>query len=158
MTAFRAAAVGSAFPSFLGGLCVAAVACLDPTPIYVAPFGADASPDGEIVSDAAADVEPASACLHCLESPDHPGPGCLDEITACKANAECQAAFRCMLAHGCLDMGSAGALIQCGLPCAEDAGITGTDPAVVIAENVFGCVITTCGDACHLNPTDASSH
>lgn len=112
----------------------------------------DASGDVAL-HDGGAEVEAeasVSRCQACLTAPDQPGPGCATELAACKANAECAAAMACAFAKACFDRGSLSALISCGYPCAVEAGITLTDPAINLAYNLFQCAGKTCGVQCQL--------
>ncbi|HEX8791540.1 MAG TPA: hypothetical protein VF765_11365 [Polyangiaceae bacterium] len=143
---------------------IAFLACVDTTPVTVqgTPFdGAppvltdafvdvslgDASRDGQ--ADAAVETGP-SPCVQCLEMPDMMGHGCGNEVAACMANAKCAQAISCAIADDCFDRGSSAGLIQCGFPCATDAGITLTDPAIQLAYDVFTCAASNCGTYCKL--------
>ncbi len=146
------------------GLCatIGFVACVDTTPVTVPAFEFDAAPvqpDATIdvhVGDASRDgtdaqVEAApSPCVQCLETPDMNGHGCGNEIAACNASPKCARAISCAMADDCFDRGSSAGLIQCGFPCATDAGITLTDPAIQLAYNVFTCASSNCGSDCKL--------
>jgi hypothetical protein len=131
---------------------------LDATPVTLAPQP-DSSPPpadafAEAVQDASRDSRQVEAapdpCMTCLFAPDDAGPGCGNEFTACKASPKCGAAMQCAFANGCFDKGSQGALISCGAPCATQAGITLTDPAIDLAYACFQCAAGACGPACHL--------
>lgn len=132
------------------GATVAFVACLDATPVTVAPLDASADALGGMAPDARPDAR-LTPCVRCIETPDQPGPGCGNELSTCMANTECAHALDCAIANGCFDLGSSGALISCGYPCAQEAGIsTLNDPAITLAYGVFMCAAAACGPACHL--------
>jgi hypothetical protein len=136
----------------VGGVLAAPAACLDATPIFVAP------PDAS-VDDAGAETSLAEACRQCIEAPDTPGPGCGKEMQACDQLPGCKAAIECTFAAGCFTLGSASKVVVCGLPCATEAGIlTGTDPAIPAATNVFNCSTTTCAPACSAGGDAGISH
>ena len=128
----------------------AAVACLDLTPIYVAP--PDAAPPPPPPVDAgpdAPDVDQRPSCQKCIESPDVPGPGCSDELTACLGDPTCKSSYECILAAGCLTKGSRQKVILCGLPCAEEAGIVSqSEDAAVEILNVANCASKACQPSC----------
>ena len=136
------------------------LACLDATPVTVA-SQVDSSPppvDAPVAAqDASRDSQPEAEaeagptpCVKCLETPDDAGPGCGNELSACMANPKCAKAMQCAFANGCFDRGTMGGLISCGFPCAQQAGITLTDPAIDLAYAVFRCAAAACGPACHL--------
>lgn len=129
---------------------IAAAACLDLTPIYVAP--PDAAPPPPPPIDAgpdAPDVDIRPSCQKCIETPDVPGPGCSDELAACLADPVCRSSYECILFNGCLTKGTRQKVIICGLPCAEDAGIvTQTEDAALEILNVANCAATTCHSSC----------
>lgn len=141
---------------------IAFLACVDTTPVTVQEMQIDAAPalpDATVdvgIGDASRDrmdapVEVApSPCVQCLETPDMNGHGCGKEIAACMTNPKCARAIACAMADDCFDRGSSAGLIQCGFPCATDAGITLTDPAIQLAYNVFTCAASNCSGACQL--------
>jgi hypothetical protein len=156
----------------------AAAACLDLTPtVYEAPtpdamppkadvavdvpMGSDTAPPGDgsssDVRDAAApEVYMPPTCVGCLNTPDDAAPpGCGTEITACLANSKCAATYACALAAGCFQQATFRDIVQCGIPCAEDAGIMSTnDPAVTLIYNIALCAQCSCNGPCAIG--DAS--
>jgi hypothetical protein len=129
---------------------LAIVACLDPSPYTMPASASDAAPPLDASRDGDAAI--VTTCTTCLQTPDTPGPGCADEVAACKASAKCNVALECALANACFERGSLEKLVACGLPCAQDAGIVSNDdPALSQAYDLFHCAGTTCGGPCHLN-------
>jgi hypothetical protein len=152
---------------------MAGAACLDLTPIvYEAPSTKDAQapmPDvtvGEAgpvdgsVRDATFDgdvlivpeVFVPPTCPDCLNWPDDAAPpGCAAEIAECMTNPKCAATYACCVANGCFLTGSFKGIVNCGLPCAEDAGIvTSNDPAVMLIDNIAVCASCNCNTICGL--------
>ena len=140
-----------------GATSAAALACLDLTPyVYeaartkdaVAPPQTDAGPD--------ADVDNRPPCIRCVQSPDDAAvPGCASEIAACQQNTECAATYVCALANDCLNQPSFRDIINCGLPCAEEAGIMSeNDPAVTLIYDFATCAQANCDVPCGIG--DAS--
>ena len=128
---------------------VAAAACLDFTPNYVAP--PDAAPPPPVIEAGpdAPDVDLRPSCQKCIETPDVPGPGCSNELATCLADPLCKSSYECILANGCLTKGTRQKVIICGLPCAEDAGIvTQTEDAALEILSVANCAATTCHSSC----------
>lgn len=119
-------------------------ACLDTTPITVAP--AAQPTDGGLDAPETA----TSACVACLTSPSDAGPSCATELAGCARYPACQKAFDCVRDQGCFNLGSAAAIENCGIPCAQKAGIltTNGDPAFNAAYAVFTCAAGACGPAC----------
>jgi hypothetical protein len=111
-------------------------ACLDVTPI---------------VLEKEASATPTDfPCLRCLQRPDDGG-GCSDEIAICQNDPRCNAAYACIVAKACLDLPTIDDKIQCGLPCAQEAGVTSlTDPVVGEVQAVVLCGEQGCADPCHV--------
>lgn len=162
---------------------VAGVACLDLTPIvYEAPSGDDAVapmpdvvvttesgplPDGSVPPDAASIVDGDASkpevvvpptCVGCLNTPDDAAtPGCATEIAACKKNSECAATYSCAVASGCFQQPSFRDIVNCGIPCAEDAGIVSqTDPAVQLIYDIAVCASCNCNAICAVGDSGPS--
>ena len=144
-------------------------ACLDLTPIVYEAPAADAMPtvdveidvpvtgdsappeDGADVRDAAApEVHVPPTCVGCLNTPDDAAsPGCGTEIAVCHTNSECAATYACAVATGCFQQPTFRQIVNCGLPCAEDAGIMSTtDPAVQLIYNIAVCAACNCSNIC----------
>lgn len=129
---------------------LAAPACVDVTPITVG----DASLTGDAVVDAAVDAR--SPCRDCLEGvvPDG-GPGCSAEVAKCFTFKTCELTYQCALAEGCLEGRSFKSTIDCGIPCAQKAGlIDQTSPEAAAVVELVACAQSTCAVACH-NGDDA---
>ena len=154
------------------GFAVAAgvAACLDLTPIVYEAPAPDAMPtvdvtvdvpvsdDSTAPSEASGDARDAAApevhvpptCVGCLNTPDDAAsPGCGTEIAVCLANSECAATYACAVATGCFQQPTFRQIVNCGLPCAEDAGIMSTsDPAVQLIYNIAVCASCNCSTIC----------
>ena len=150
--AVKGVVIGAIVAAAITGGTTALSACLDMTPIEFAPAVPEAAPPPPPIIDAGPDVPDVDTrppCELCLESPDQPGPGCADELAACRADTKCKATYDCVLANGCLTKGSQKKMILCGLPCAENAGIlTQDEPAAVLVLKVVACVQGACASAC----------
>lgn len=148
-----------------------AAACLDLTPIIyetgpdssapaqdaaidVFVAGDDAS-DADVATDgeaAVADVDNRPPCVQCITSPDDAGtPGCADEIAACMADPECAGTYACALVNHCFEQPTFRDIVNCGIPCATEAGITNTnDPAIMLIYNIAVCAQARCNMPCHI--------
>jgi hypothetical protein len=117
-----------------------AVGCLDPSPYYLdvdaaAPPPRDAGADG-------------GGCGRCLNAPDQPGPGCATEVAACQMDPVCRDTFACFQTR-CEGLTSQEQVVGCGLPCAQEAGLTSTAGSTfTLATNVFNCLLGACLGAC----------
>lgn len=157
-----------------GGFALVAgvAACLDLTPItYEAPAtdammptldvevespvtgdGAPLPQDGggDARDAAAPDVYVPPTCVGCLNTPDDAAhPGCGSELASCLANSKCAATYACALATGCFQQPTFRDIVNCGIPCAEDAGIMSTnDPAVTLIYNIAVCAQCSCNGPC----------
>jgi hypothetical protein len=120
--------------AFVPAVALAAVfACVDVTPIFVAPR------DAGFLADA--------SCSTCLEDPS----GCSDRIESCRVDPRCGPVLACVEKERCFDRPTLDDKLTCGLPCAEDGGITSTDdPTVTYLLNVLQCGQTRCPVACNL--------
>jgi hypothetical protein len=79
-----------------------------------------------------------AVCLGCLAQPQN----CAGLIEECKADPRCAPAFACIEREACFDLPTLDDKINCGLPCAQDAGIqSSADP--VISTYLVGLV--ACG-------------
>lgn len=92
------------------------------------------------------------SCLTCLERPET----CSGLIEACNADVRCKPAYACIVREACFDLPTLDDKINCGLPCAQDAGIqSAADP--VISTYLVGfvaCAQEKCAVDCNLS--DAS--
>ena len=98
-----------------------------------------------------ADVRDAAAptCRECVEAPNVPGPGCNDQVAACKASPKCAQLYECLYTAGCWVFDVRKDFILCGLPCAIEAGVIAeTDPEAVLAIGVVECAAPKCGAYC----------
>ena len=98
-------------------------ACIDLTPISLTHDSPEASlPDvfAQDASDGAPDVDLRPPCPRCLE---RDAGDCQSAFAACAADPQCIQIYECATAAGCLDLASVQAVVGCGIPCAEDAGL-----------------------------------
>ena len=90
-----------------------------------------------------------TGCLLCLEKPET----CSGLIEECQGDPRCKPAFACIEREACFDLLTLDDKINCGLPCAADAGIqSATDP--VIATYLVGlvaCAQQKCAAPCNLS-------
>jgi hypothetical protein len=90
-----------------------------------------------------------ASCLLCVEQPE----ACSGLIEECQGDPRCKPAFACIEREGCFDLPTLDDKINCGLPCAADAGIqSATDP--VIATYLVGlvaCAQQKCAVPCNLS-------
>jgi hypothetical protein len=142
-----ACAVAVALPSGL----VWSAGCLNTDPLLELPAEDAAAPTVDVLTDAGADVDLRGPCQRCVEAPDDAaGGGCASILTNCNASPKCAGTYQCVLRAGCLTKGVYRDIINCGIPCAEEAGIvTQTDPAIPLVLGVTNCVSTgPCGKVC----------
>jgi hypothetical protein len=165
MTPLRATLV---IATLAAACCGGMLACLDLTPIVYEVAGADSSvppvdasvdttmvpTDARTDGDAMAfvDVFKPPTCVQCLATPgDASPPGCADTLNACLADTKCAATYQCALRNGCFQQPSFRDIVNCGLPCANAAGITGlNDPALTLIYNVATCAENDCNGPCAL--------
>jgi hypothetical protein len=152
---------------------VAGAACLDLTPIVLqanptedgnapmpdvvvetGPMPEGSVPDAAVDGDASTrpEVVVPPTCLGCLHwSDDAMPPGCASELAACMTSSKCAATYVCCVASGCFQAGSFKGIVNCGIPCAEDAGIVSSnDPAVQLIYDIAVCASCNCDNLCGL--------
>jgi hypothetical protein len=116
-----------------------AFGCVDVTPILVIDESDGGSPD------AAAEQ---AACVACFEKPNDPGPGCGDELAACRAYPSCRAVIDCILEAHCVTQ-SRDQEVRCAAACFEKVGVrTAADPASVLGAKLDACVRAKCAAVC----------
>jgi len=90
-----------------------------------------------------------TGCLLCLEKPET----CSGLIEECQGDPRCKPAFACIEREACFELLTLDDKINCGLPCAADAGIqSAADP--VIATYLVGlvaCAQQKCAAPCNLS-------
>jgi hypothetical protein len=154
----------------------AGAACLDLTP-YEAPSAEGGHPMPDVVvgetgpmpdasvSDAAVDGDASApevvvppTCLGCLNwADDAAPPGCAAQLAVCMTNPKCAATYACTVANGCFQQPSFRQIVNCGIPCAEEAGIvTGNDPAVQLIYNIAVCAACNCSTVCAIADSGVS--
>jgi hypothetical protein len=123
----------------LASAVAALFACVDVTPIYVAPR------DAGFLAEA--------SCTVCLEDPS----GCDDTIEKCRVDPRCAPVLGCVEQTHCFDRPTLDDKLTCGLPCAVEGGITSTnDPTIQYLLDVIKCGQTKCAIACNLGDGGAT--
>jgi hypothetical protein len=130
----------------------APVACLDFTPITLAPTDAGA-PESSAVESGIVDID-AAACEACVEGPQcnaqslaDGGDGGGSLYMACISTPKCEEMFECGASRGCYEPGAN--LIACLTICGQQAGLTGsTDPAISPFLELYDCATANCTSAC----------
>jgi hypothetical protein len=155
--------VGSWKGRLLGATSMAAVVgCLDISVIHVEPRASDGgdasvSPvDGDV---AKTDGGPA-ACEVCIRAPTRPGYGCGNEMAACSVDPQCSGTIECAIKIDCFALNGQGPIIDCGTPCARDAGLDVASPSLFLVLAVVTCGQDSCGSICRgevAPPVDASA-
>jgi hypothetical protein len=91
----------------------------------------------------------STGCLLCIKQPE----SCAGIIEQCQGDPRCKPAFACIEREACFDLLTLDDKINCGLPCAADAGIqSASDP--VIATYLVGlvaCAQQKCAVPCNLS-------
>ena len=140
-------------------------ACLDATPVEVAPLTIDTTPTQTptTVDDAATDAldaTPTLTCEACLGTAGHLGPGCPDVVGKCESNPICSTAYHCAINSGCLKAKTTDVFISCALGCADEAGLVDySDPAFAEMYAIFTCASAGCAGSCQFSKgADAAIH
>jgi hypothetical protein len=91
----------------------------------------------------------SGGCLACLELPE----SCSGIIEECQADPRCKPAFQCIEREACFELLTLDDKINCGLPCAADAGIqAASDPVVsVYLVGLVACAQQKCAAPCNLS-------
>jgi len=137
--------------SFFVALALAATmsSCLEVPIIHVEPEPTDAG-DAEAsrppVTDASADAP--NSCYACVKAPSVPGYGCGNEWDACEADPQCAGTMECAIPLGCLALPDQSSIINCGIPCAREAGLDVSSPSLQLVIALVTCGETTCGPIC----------
>jgi hypothetical protein len=124
----------------LGLFFAASAGCLDPEPVTVE----------------RTDLVMASpACLQCLTTRDVPGPGCADEVAACRAAETCSRGYDCTFQHGCVG-GSVKTFVNCLPACTVLAGFKQQDdPGREAGLRIFECLTRgACASVCFTDSTN----
>ncbi len=92
---------------------------------------------------------PDASCLKCLQLPE----SCAGLIAACEDDPRCKPVYTCMVREMCLDLLTLDDKIKCGLPCAQDAGISSVSDPVVTTYLVglVACGQEKCAEPCNLS-------
>jgi hypothetical protein len=139
-----------------GAFCV--LNCLDVAVIHVEPRSSDAGSDSSLEADSDVTVDAGPRpCEVCLRAPDLPGYGCGNELAACSADAQCSGTIECAIAQQCFELSGQGAIIDCGTPCARDAGLDVTGPSGLLVLAVVTCAQDACGPTCRGEVGDAAA-
>jgi hypothetical protein len=124
---------------------VLAAACLD-VPIVHVDEPTDGGDGGLREVDVTNDGQ--RPCDVCLQAAADPGPGCGHLFERCIADRPCRDTMTCALALGCLELPDQGQVIDCGRPCAAQAGLDPTSPSITYVLELATCGTTTCGTIC----------
>ena len=92
----------------------------------------------------------AGECARCIDQPGN----CIGIIEQCKkADPRCDPAYTCILRENCFDLINLDDKINCGLPCAQDAGIlSSSDPVIsTYLVGLIACAQEKCADPCHFS-------
>ena len=99
--------------------------------------------------DAGVDAGVRSPCRGCVGAPDDGGTGCANELSACRADPQCQGVYACEVAAGCFSASTRQVFIACGSACIADAGIVSSSSSSArLAQALEGCAIGPCGGVC----------
>ncbi len=124
------------------GWSAALYACLDTNAIDFTPKASPLAPPVDASADAG-DADFRRPCQVCTESPDDAGGGCGTEVAACVNDPVCSQIYACALGHLCFEKTSQRDTLVCGVPCAEEAGVTSTvDPAITMILGITGCLFS----------------
>jgi hypothetical protein len=132
-----------------GLLAAGSVGCLDPEPVNV---------------ERKDQVTASAACLKCLSTPDVPGPGCADEVAACRAAQTCSRGYDCSFQRGCVG-GTIKTFVACLPACTLAAGfMSQDDPGRIAGLRIYECLTRGgCSSVCFTDsqgdagpPQDAS--
>jgi hypothetical protein len=129
------------------GLLFTGWGCLDPEPVVVERN----------------DMATASAeCLKCLSTPDTPGPGCADEVAACRAAPICSIGYDCQFQRGCVG-GSTKTFNACLPGCTVAAGFSSPDtstddPGRIAGLHIYQCLTRgACSAVCFTDVSDGGA-
>lgn len=91
----------------------------------------------------------SAGCLLCLEKPE----SCAGLIEECQGDPRCKPAFACIEREACFDLLTLDDKINCGLPCAADAGIqSAADPVIsTYLVGLVACAQQKCAVPCNLS-------
>jgi hypothetical protein len=130
-------------------LAMMALGCLEVPIIHVEPEPSDAG-DADVsrqpISDATNDAP--DPCEACLRAPSREDYGCGNEMDACSADPQCAGTIGCAIPQGCFRLPDQSSIINCGIPCAREAGLDVSSPSLQLVIAVVTCGETTCGPIC----------
>jgi hypothetical protein len=91
----------------------------------------------------------STGCHICLDQAEN----CAGIIEQCEGDPRCKPAFACIRREACFDLLTLDDKINCGLPCAADAGITSASDPVVATYLVglVACAQQKCAAPCNLS-------
>jgi hypothetical protein len=123
------------------GLSISAwTGCIDPEPIVV---------------DRTDQVMASAECLKCVSTPDVPGPGCADEVAACRAAETCSRGYDCTFQRGCVG-GTVKTFVACLPACTILAGFKSQDdPGREAGLRIYECLTRGgCSSVCFTDATN----
>ena len=126
------------------------LACLDVSPVHlgIAPDASvDTSAPGQGDAGDEADATPFDARTPCQDCIEHTG--CADQFKTCAVLPICQGTYVCALAKHCFRFTDFKAIVDCGIGCAEAAGLHDqTSPEATAVIQIVACVQERCADVC----------
>jgi len=124
----------------LGFFGSAAAGCLDPEPVVI---------------ERTDQVMASAACLKCVSTPDVPGPGCADEVAACRTADTCSRGYDCTFQRGCVG-GTVKTFVACLPACTLLAGFKSQDdPGREAGLRIYECLTRGgCSSVCFTDATN----
>lgn len=135
--------------------------CMDITPVVIeidaGTITFDAPAPVTDVGDA--DAPELSACDRCIFGLTDAEVGCAEEINKCEKPGKltsveadrCGKTIRCARANGCTVGKDFKGMLDCGIPCAQAAGVTDqTSPEALVILEVVACIQEKCKAACKI--------
>jgi hypothetical protein len=86
-----------------------------------------------------------------IAAPSDPGPGCGNELQACRDAEPCMFIYDCAYASGCVFKKTQGESISCALPRAAQLK-SAYDAAITAAIALTMCFHDPCRDVCEVGP------
>lgn len=128
---------------------LALFACIDLDPVEIA----SDTPDVVLLdvhaidaSDGAPDVDYRTPCVLCLEKDSG---ACVSSLANCSNDPQCLQILECAAQIGCLALPTVQAVVGCGIPCAQEAGLQSQfDPPGVEILALLLCGQKNCQGVC----------
>jgi hypothetical protein len=129
--------------------------CLDVPIVHVEPHPSDGGDAEASTPPPDVSIDAPNLCATCLRAKSRPGYGCSDALDACSPDPQCSGTIECSIANGCFMLPDQPSIIDCGIPCARDAGLDVSSPSLQLVLAVVTCAQDVCGPICRGDP-DAS--